>query len=58
MNGEFAVFYVNEKAYIRKFVEEKDEYRLRCIHDVFDDIVLKRMDEVEYVGTCIGVVRV
>lgn len=56
-DGEYAAFYVNEKAYIRKFVEEKDRYLLRSIHEKFEDIVLKRMDEVEYVGTCIGAVR-
>lgn len=56
-NGEYALFYIKEKGYIRKFVEDKDGYRLCCIHNMFEDIVLKRMDEVEYVGTCIGVVR-
>lgn len=57
-NGDYAVFYINEKAYLRKYIEEDNRYRLCCIHDVYEDIVLKRMDEVEYVGTCIGVIRV
>ena len=45
------------KIYIRQFIEDEKEYRLHCIHGIHEDIVLKRMDEIEYVGTCIDVIR-
>lgn len=54
---EYVVFYKGERAYIRKFTEENGKYILKGIHNIGEDILLKRMDEVEYIGTCIGVVR-
>jgi len=56
-HGEYAAFYSGGKAYIRKFVEEDGGYRLKCLHSSGVDIVLKRMDEIEYIGTCVGVNR-
>lgn len=56
-HGEKAVFLRNDRMYIRKFIEESNSYRLQCLHMQGVDIVLKRMDEIEYIGTCIGVVR-
>lgn len=56
-NGECAAFFRDGKAYIRKFVEEDGHYRLKCLHQQGEDIVLKRMDEIQYIGTCCGVVR-
>lgn len=56
-NGEYAAFYKTDRAYIRKFMEEDKQYRLKCLHSQGEDIVLKRMDEIEYIGTCCGVIR-
>ncbi|MGN0327125.1 MAG: helix-turn-helix domain-containing protein [Lachnospiraceae bacterium] len=56
-NGEWGVFYKEEKAYLRKYIEESGQYRLECVHNRGQDFVLKRMNEMECVGTCIGVVR-
>ncbi len=56
-NGEYAIFYLNGRAYIRKYIEEDRQYRLKCLHNRGEDIVLKRMDEIEYIGTCCGVIR-
>lgn len=56
-HGEKAAFYKGDKVYIRKFVEEGNQYKLQCLHKYDADIILKRMDETEYIGTCIGVVR-
>lgn len=56
-NKEYAVFFMDGKIYIRQFIEDEKEYRLHCIHGIHEDIVLKRMDEIEYVGTCIDVIR-
>ncbi len=54
-NGEYAVFFRDGRAYIRKYIEEEKQYRLKCLHQMDVDIVLKRMDEVQYIGTCCGV---
>lgn len=56
-SGEYASFFRGDRAYIRKFIEEDNHYRLKCLHNQGEDIVLKRMDEIDYIGTCIGVVR-
>jgi len=56
-DGEYAAFYRSDRAYIRKYMEEGKNYRLKCLHSQGEDIVLKRMDEIEYIGTCCGVVR-
>ena len=55
--GEKAAFYSKDRMYIRKFMEEEGRYRLKCLHQYDEDIILKRMDEIEYIGTCIGVMR-
>lgn len=57
INGEYAAFFRGDRAYIRKFIEEDGHYRLKCLHQQGEDIVLKRMDEIQYIGTCCGVVR-
>ncbi len=56
-NGEIGAFYSGDRAYIRKFIEEEKQYRLKCLHNQGEDIILKRMDEIEYIGTCCGVIR-
>ena len=55
--GEKAAFYIGDRVYIRKYLEEDHQYRLKCLHSQDTDIILKRMDEVDYIGTCIDVVR-
>lgn len=57
-NNQYAVFYKNEKAYIRKYMEEDDQYRLKCLHNMGTDMVFRRMDQIDYIGTCCGVIRV
>ena len=56
-HGEKAAFYKGDRIYIRKFLEEGSQYRLKCLHNQDTDIILKRMDEVDYIGTCVDVVR-
>ena len=56
-NGEYAAFYRTDRAYIRKFIEEDGRYRLECLHSQGEDIILRRMDEIEYIGTCCGLIR-
>ena len=57
-DGEYAAFFREGRAYIRKFIEEEKQYRLKCLHSYGEDIVVKRMDEIDYIGTCIGAVRI
>lgn len=54
-NREYAAFFKDGKAYIREFIEEEGKYRLKCLHSQGEDIILKRMDEIDYIGTCCGV---
>lgn len=56
-HGERAVFVKEGVGYIRKFIEEDGKYILRCVAGHREDIVLKSLDVVECVGTCIGVSR-
>ena len=56
-NGECGVFYKDTKSYIRKYIEEEGQYRLKCLHKTGKDIVVKSLDQIEYIGTCIGVLR-
>ena len=56
-NGEVGGFYMNGRVYIRKYMEEEKQYRLKCLHSMGEDIVLRRLDTVSYLGTCIEVIR-
>lgn len=56
-HGEHAVFFKGHRLYLRKYMEEDRHYRLKCLKRNGQDIVLKRMDEIECIGTCCGVVR-
>ena len=56
-NTETSAFFKADRIYIRKFMEEPGQYRLKCLHKYDSDIIIKRMDEVEYLGAIIGVVR-
>lgn len=55
--GECAAFFKDGRAYIRQYIEENGQYRLRCLHSQGKDMIFNRMDEIEYIGTCIGAVR-
>lgn len=56
-HGERAAFYKGDRIYIRRYLEEENQYCLKCLHNCDVDIILKRMDEVDYIGTCVDVVR-
>ena len=55
--GEIAAFFKGNKALIRRFYETEEEYRLKGLHPNEEDIVLRRLDGIDYVGTCIDVIR-
>lgn len=54
---EYGVFYKEGKAYIRQYIEEDGLYRLKCLHNMGEDMVYTRMDSIEYIGTCCDIVR-
>lgn len=54
---EYAVFLKEEKAYFRQFLVHDNCYTLRCINGRGKDIHLKRMDEVDCIGTLSGIIR-
>lgn len=56
-NGEVGAFFKDNRIFIRKYMEENGQYRLKCLHPMGEDIVLKRLDTVSYLGTCIEVIR-
>jgi transcriptional regulator with XRE-family HTH domain len=55
--GERALFMKDCTLYCRTFIEDADGYTLKCLNRLGKDFKLKRMDEVECLGTCIGIVR-
>lgn len=56
-HGERAVFVRDGVGFARDYFEEDKKYILRCIVGHREDIVLKRLDEVECIGTCVGVIK-
>ena len=56
-NGEIAVFMKDDKAFLRKFTEEEDGYCLKRLNSRGFDILLRRMDEFDCIGTCVGIIR-
>lgn len=56
-NGEYAAFIKGDRAFIRQFIEEDGKYTLKSLQKVGDDMVMKRLDQIEYIGTCIEVIR-
>ena len=55
--GERAVFTDGVKAYFRYFKMEGDKYCLKCLNGRGEDMLLRRMDEIDCLGTCISVIR-
>lgn len=56
-HGEYGMFYIDKRAYVRKFLEENGQYRLQSLHSWNNDIVVKDLTKVDYIGTYCGVVR-
>lgn len=56
-NEEMAAFLKADRIYIRKYIEEGKQYRLKCLHAYGEDIILNRLDGIDYIGAIVGVVR-
>lgn len=55
--GERAVFTDGTKAYFRYLKMEGEKYCLKCLNGRGEDMMLRRMDEMDCLGTCISVIR-
>ena len=55
--GERAVFSDGIKVYFRHFKMEGDMYCLKCLNGRGEDMLMRRMDEIDCLGTCISVIR-
>lgn len=56
-DGEIAGVLIHDRAYLRKIIKEKEGYRLKCLHHYGEDIIIKRMDEIIFIGTVNGTIR-
>lgn len=57
VNGETAVFFIDNMVYCRKFKEVDKGFVLESLNRHGQDFKYKRMDKVKCVGTCIGIIR-
>lgn len=57
VNGETAVFFMDNMVYCRKFKETDKGFILESLNRHGQDFKLKRMDNVKCIGTCVGIVR-
>lgn len=55
-NGERGVFVKEGKGYIRQFIENDNGYVLKSVNGREKALEFKRLDGVDCVGTCVGVV--
>ena len=56
-NGETAIFMKEELLYCRQYIEHDNGYTLKSLNGKQCDFKFKRMDQMECIGTCIGVIR-
>ena len=56
-SGEHGVFIKDEKIIVKIFIEKKDGYCLNPIHRIGNEIYLKKMENIECLGTVCGIIR-
>lgn len=56
-NGETAVFFIDGIMYCRQYQEHDDGYLLKALSRHGKDFHMKRLENVKYLGTCVGVIR-
>lgn len=57
-NGERAIFSKGNYIYLRQFFEQEGKYILKPVGKNGETIIVKRMDEVDCMGTCVDVIRI
>lgn len=56
-DGEYAVFLIDDYAYLRQYQKHDSEYTLRCVNSLGKDMTFKRLDGIQCIGTLIGLTR-
>ena len=56
-SGEHGIFVKDEKIFIKIFLEMKDGYCLNPIHRIGNEIHLKKLENIECLGTVCGIIR-
>lgn len=56
-SGERALFAIDCTLYCRTFIEHDSGYRLKCLNGIGKDFEFKRLDKVNCIGTCVGIIR-
>lgn len=55
--GEYGGFYIGDRLFIKQYFKEDKQYILKCLHKKGADMIYKKLDCIEYLGTIIDVVR-
>lgn len=58
VNGETAIFSIDAQLYCRIYQENESGYTLKSLNRHGQDFRFKRLDNVNCIGTCIGIVRI
>lgn len=56
-DGEYAVFLIDDYAYLRQYQKHDSGYTLRCVNSLGKDMTFKRLDGIQCIGTLIGLTR-
>lgn len=57
VSGEHGVFLKDDKIFVKIFTEKKDGYCLNPIHRIGNEIYLKKLENIECLGTVCGLIR-
>lgn len=56
-SGEFGVFYIEDRAYFRQYIKTEEGHLLKWPHHRNEAKLYKRLDNIEYMGTYVDVIR-
>ena len=56
-SGEHGVFLKDEEVFVKIFIEKKDGYCLKPIHRIGSELHFKKLENIECLGTCCGLIR-
>lgn len=56
-HGEYGGFYIGGRLFLRQYLKEDKQHILKCLHNKGADMIYKRLDCIEYMGTIVDVVR-
>lgn len=56
-DGEYAVFLIDDYAYLRQYQKHDSGYTLHCVNCLGKDMTFERLDGIQCIGTLIGLIR-